>query len=130
MVELHGWITLRDTYEATDEENIEMILKRVKYEIKKLKYSTLQIKSMDGEHFIEFSSYTNHMSLDVKEIISFFEAVGNVAKGSYGLLYVYDDEDMNSYNNFMVYRLARGAVELYQDHFLSPIVPVVEDMSD
>ncbi|MDE6252645.1 MAG: hypothetical protein K2M78_08405 [Lachnospiraceae bacterium] len=25
MVEVHGWITLRETYEVTDEENLEMI---------------------------------------------------------------------------------------------------------
>lgn len=27
VVEVHGWITIRETYEATDEENFEMILK-------------------------------------------------------------------------------------------------------
>lgn len=127
MVEVHGWITLRETYEATDEENFEMILKRVNDGIEKLRYSKLQIKRINGECFIEFLSCTNHMSSDVKEVISFFEIVGKVAKGSYGLLYVHNDEDKDSYNDFMVYRLARGRVDIYRDNLLSPIVPIIED---
>lgn len=38
MVEIHGWITIRETYEATDEENFEMILKQVNDELEKLNY--------------------------------------------------------------------------------------------
>ena len=127
MVEVHGWITLRGTYELIDEENFEMILKQVIREIKKLKYSNLEIKRVNGECFIEILSCTNHMSSDVKEIISFYKIVGKIAKGSYGLLYVHNDEDKNSYNDFMVYRLARGWVEIYRDNLLSPIVPTIED---
>lgn len=128
MVEVHGWITLRETYEVTDEENLEMVLRQINDEIEKLKYSNLQIKRVNGECFIEILLCTNHMSPDVKEVISFYEIVGKVAKGSYGLLYVHNDEDEDSYNDFMVYRLARGRVEIYRDNLLSPIVPIIEDV--
>ena len=128
MVEIHGWITIRETYEVTDEENFEMILKQVKVELEKLNYCDPQIKWINGECFIEFLSCTNHMSLDVKELLSFFGIVGKVAKGSYGLLYIHNDEDEDNYNSFMVYRLARGKVEIYQDDLLSPIVPTIEDI--
>lgn len=128
MVELHGWITLRETYEVTDEENFEVILKQINDEIEKLKYSKFEIKMVNGEAFIEILLCTNHMSPDVKEIISFYTIVGNVARGSYGLLYLHNDEDKNNYNNFMVYRLARGKVEIFKDNFLSPTVSVIEDI--
>lgn len=127
MVEVHGWITLRETYEVTDEENFELILNQINDEIQKLKYSNLEIKRINGECFIQFLSCTNHMSSDIKEIISFYKIVGKVAKGSYGLLYVHNDEDKDSYNHFIVYRLVRGIVEMHQDNLLSPIVPIIED---
>lgn len=130
MVEIHGWITIRETYEVTDEENIEMIINQVNIEIEKLNYCKPQIKRINGECFVEFLSCTNHMSSDAKELLSFFGIVGKVAKGSYGLLYIHNDEDEDNYNFFMVYRLARGKVEIYQDDLLSPIVPTIEDMDD
>ena len=105
MVEIHGWITIRETYEATDEENFEMILKQVNDELEKLNYCNLNIKRINGECFIELLSCTNHMSLDVMELLSFFEIVGKVAKGSYGLLYMHNNEDEDNYNSFMVCRL-------------------------
>ncbi len=130
MVEIHGWITIRETYEATDEEHFEMILKQVNDELEKLNYCNLNIKRINGECFIELLSCTNHMSLDVMELLSFFEIVGKVAKGSYGLLYMYNNEDEDNYNSFMVYRLARGKVKIYQDDLLSPVVPTIEDIDD
>lgn len=130
MVEVHGWITIRETYEVTDEENFDEILNLINVEIKKLNYCNPQIKRINGECFIELLACTNHMSLDVKEMISFFDIVGKVAKGSYGLLYLHNDEDKDNYNSFVVYRLARGKVEMYQDSLLSPIVPIIEDIDD
>lgn len=130
MVEMHSWITLRESYKATDEENFEIVLNRVNKKIERLKYSNLQIKVINGEYFIEFSLYANHMSPDVKELISFFRIIGNIAEGSYGLLYIYDDEDKRSFGGFRVYRLARGKVRKYSDNLLSPIVPIIEDLSN
>ena len=130
MVEIHGWITIRETYEATDEDNFEMILKQVNDELETLNYCNLNIKRINGECFIELLSCTNHMSLDVMELLSFFEIVGKVAKGSYGLLYMHNNEDEDNYNSFMVYRLARGKVKIYQDDLLSPVVPTIEDIDD
>lgn len=101
MVEVHGWITLRETYKLVEDEN--------------------------GEYFIEFSRYANHRSGDVMDLLSLFETVGRIAEGSYGLLYMHDDEDREHYNDFVVYRLARGRVTVFQDSFLSPLIPVVED---
>lgn len=104
MVEVHGWITLRETYKVVDDDNVETLLEQINNEIEKIKYPQIQIKVNNEDYYIEFSVYTNHMSSDIKDLITFFDTVGKIVKGSYGLLYIYNDEDSYNYNNFMVHR--------------------------
>ena len=56
--------------------------------------------------------------------------LGKIAEGSYGLLYIWNDEDSRNYNSFIVHRLARGKVQILQDAMLSPVVPILEDEDD
>ena len=127
MVEVHGWITLRETYKAVDDDNIGDLLKLINDEVEKIEYPQIKINVNNGNYYIEFSLYTNHMSGDVNGLIALFETVGKIAEGSYGLLYIHNDEDQGNNNNFMVHRLARGTVEVYPDNLLSPRIPTVED---
>lgn len=128
MVEVHGWITLRETYKAVDDENMEKVIVSVEKEIRKLARPLIQIKVNNGAHFVEFSLYTNHMSGDVKDLLDIFKNVGRLAEGSYGLLYIHNDEDEDGQREgFMVHRLARGRVNVFRDEFLSPLIPTVED---
>ena len=127
MVEVHGWITLRETYKVVDDDNIEALLKLINNEIEKIEYPQIQINVNNGNYYIEFSVYTNHMSGEIHDLIALFETVGKIAEGSYGLLYLLNDEDKEKYNNFVVHRLARGTVEIYPDTLLSPVIPNVED---
>ncbi|MDE7225120.1 MAG: immunity 7 family protein [Acetatifactor sp.] len=127
MVEVHGWITLRETYRVTDDEDIERIVTEIEDEIHRLAWSSISVSVNNGQYFIEFTRYTNHLSDDVKRLIPFYEMVGRIAEGSYGLLYIHNDEDSRHYNDFVVYRLARGKVTVLQDEFLSPLIPTVED---
>ena len=51
-----------------------------------------------------------------------------MAPGSYGLLYLHDDEDTNGFHNaFQVFVLSKGNFILCKDPFLSPYIPRVED---
>ena len=51
-----------------------------------------------------------------------------VADSSYGLIYLYNDEDINGkQNQFQVFSLARGIVKENKDPFLSLIIPTIED---
>lgn len=127
MVEVHGWITLRETYRAVEDENMERVLDMVEREIRRLTRPAIQIKVNNGAYYIEFSLYTNHLSGDVTELLAFYENVGRMAQGSYGLLYMHNDEDDGLCNDFVVRRLARGQVTIFQDKFLSPLIPTVED---
>lgn len=128
MVELHSWITIRKTYEVCeDEDDIDEVIQNINQVIQGLSIE-VPVKVRNGEYYIEFSLYTNHFSADVKEYLDFFSEIGKIAKGSYGLVYLRDDEDTTRYNEFQIWRLVRGEVGRYEDEVLSPFVPTVEDL--
>lgn len=57
-----------------------------------------------------------------------YQNIGKIAEGSYGLIYLYNDEDMNGKENqFQAFSLARGIVKETTNPFLSPIIPTIED---
>ena len=71
--------------------------------------------------------FANHRSPDVEAVIEFFEEIGKKAPGSYGILYVWDDEVLNFDDEFQVGKLVRGNFEFVKDHYLSPRIPTLED---
>lgn len=126
MVELHSWITIRETYEICDNDSDDFI-KKINKRIQRLKYIEIPVKVMNGEYYIEFTLFTNHFSEDIKEFIDFFANIGKIAKGSYGLLYIHDDEDAVHNNEFQIWKLTRGEIRKCTDRMLSPFVPTIED---
>ncbi len=58
--------------------------------------------------------------------VEVLKTIGLLAPGSYGLLYVHDDEG-DAGNEFVVWVLAKGTVTCQQDQFLSPRIPKVDD---
>lgn len=130
MVELHGWITIRETCRAIfeEEEKIDILVARIKDEIDRLSWFKPEIKAQNGEWFIEFTLFSNRLNPQVLEVFEFCKQIGKLADGSYGLIYLYNDEDMNGKENqFQVFSLARGVIKENPDPFLSPIIPMIED---
>ena len=125
MVEMHCWITLRDNYYIEDEEDLDIW--PIYDKISSLSLEGLCITAMNGERYIEYSLFSNHMAQDAKELLELFYYVGEVAIGSYGLLYLYDDEDPTKDNSFKVYRLCKGKVVEFDDQLLSPFNPTIEE---
>ncbi|MDE7204431.1 MAG: immunity 7 family protein [Lachnospiraceae bacterium] len=133
MIELHGWVTIRETYKVTfdEEEHIEIIVQKIRDEIDKLHWFKPIIKVMNGEWFLEFSLFSNRKDSRSREIFELYKRIGEIALGSYGLIYLYDDEDMEGKENlFQVFSLARGIVEEREDSFLSPVIPTIEDKDE
>ena len=133
MIELHGWVTIRETYKVTfdEEEHIEIIVQKIQDEIDKLHWFKPTIKVMNGEWFLEFSLFSNRKGSRSREIFELYKKIGEIALGSYGLIYLYDDEDMEGKENlFQVFSLARGIVEEREDSFLSPVIPTIEDKDE
>jgi len=133
MVELHGWVTIRETYKAVfeEEENIDLLVIKIRNMIHKLSWFKPEIKSQNGEWFTEFTIFSNRINPQVLEVFEFYKQIGHLADGSYGLIYLYNDEDTNGKENqFQVFSLARGVVREHNDPFLSPIIPTIEDKDE
>lgn len=127
MVELHGWVTIRETYKVTDEDNIDVIITQIKKAIENLSWFKPQIKVLNGDYYIEFSIFANRQNPETQEVFRFFKHIGEIAEGSYGLIFLYDDEMKGKENQFQVFSLARGIVKEFNDSYLSPIMPTIED---
>ncbi|ASV05341.1 Imm7 family immunity protein [Leptospira interrogans] len=67
-------------------------------------------------------------------IIDIFKKISDIMPGSYGLLYIHDDEDdkdeIDHSNEFVVWKLARGHLNQEKDPFLSPCISSIENSFD
>lgn len=133
MIELHGWVTVRETYKAAmdEEEQIDVIVQKIQEIIERLHWFKPTIQAMNGEYFLEFTLYSNRKDSRSREVFELYGRIGELAPGSYGLIYLYDDEDVEGRENrFQVFSLARGIVEEREDTFLSPVIPMIEDRDE
>jgi hypothetical protein len=87
----------------------------------------LDVRVVNGEAHLWASGAKNHAVSIKPELLDLYHYIARAAPGSYGLLYIRDDEDPVHHNDFQVYALAHGALTERTDPFLSPFVPVVED---
>ncbi|MGW4062806.1 Imm7 family immunity protein [Amycolatopsis sp. NPDC004747] len=127
MFEYHGWITLRSTAEALDDEP-PVRLDEIRTLVDELAgYALMDLQPMNGTDYIHLGGSPNHRGQHGGEVIDLFTKVGRLAPGSYGLLYVHDDEDLEHRQDFRVFRLVRGVVTEHADHLLSPVIPTLED---
>lgn len=128
MLELHGWVTIRETFKVSDnEEDIDIIIEKLKREVEKLSWFKPQINALNGSWFLEFTLFSNRKNPQTQEVFKFYKRIGELAEGSYGLIYLYDDEDERKGNEFQVFSLSRGTVKKFSDSYLSPLIPTVED---
>jgi hypothetical protein len=132
MFEYHGWATLRDYAgvgpdEFADDpraETVDVVRLLLDREAVSNVWQSASVTSRNGCWQVEMQGVRNHRSDAVLEV---WHALGQAASGSYGLLYVHDDEDPRRPNEWAVYALVRGKVTVNADPFLSPFVPRLED---
>ena len=86
-----------------------------------------ELKVINAQYMASSAGFANHRSPDVEAVIELFEEIAKRATGSYGLLYIWDDENINFDNEFRVGKLARGKFKFLQDPFLSPCIPTIEN---
>jgi hypothetical protein len=125
MVTYSGWI---DIVFDIEEENISAKLKQVKrfMQEKNLMQRNAEIKTINGGYFLQVIGLTNHYSDEIKDTLELFTLVAQTAMESYGLLYIRDDDNDAKYNEFEVWRVARGQVTKFKDTLLSPCNEVIE----
>lgn len=130
MYEYHGWATIRETATCDEEDNMEKIVINIKEYINNLNWCNgiLDLHVVNGEYQLIIAGLTNHKGHEAKELFMLYNYIAREAPGSYGLLYIWDDEDKDGFSNkFQVHVLVRGQVKLQEDPFLSPCIPVIED---
>jgi len=132
MYEYHGWVTVRESYLNEDDadENIDSMVSDIRDKIRDIDcgHGLLDLRAVNGEYHFSVSGFLNRKSVQADEMMELFAFIAKKAVGSYGVLYVLDDEDENDEENqFQVYVMARGKIEKKKDAFLSPFVPTVED---
>lgn len=132
MYEFHGWANIRQTYKNVDleEEKIEFIVGELKEYITKLQMINwiFDVKAFNGEYHLIVSGFTNHAYPASKQLFDLYKYIAQIALGSYGILYVHNEEDNKGFDNkFRVYVLSRGNIVEKVDPFFSPFIPTVED---
>ena len=144
MYSVHGWATISPSYknddtvdDLLDDDKMDALRQQIADHIQEL---GLHRSRQAANPFAEIRplNYTTHLWLSGsnnhavwhKAIMDLFTFIATVAPGSYGLLYVENDEDPEHANQqFRVWVLARGAFVERGDPFLSPHFPVVEDLA-
>ncbi|MBD5452840.1 MAG: hypothetical protein HDR30_00740 [Lachnospiraceae bacterium] len=128
MIELHGWVTIRETYKVTfEEDNDNIFIEKIKQEIENLSWFKPQIKALNGEWFLEFTLFANRKNPETEEVFQLYNRIGELAEGSYGLIYLYDDEAKGKGNQFQVFSLSKGSIKEFSDSYLSPVIPTIEE---
>lgn len=133
MFEYHAWITVQHSAGDEDDADLAAAHARVEKELESLCGGTglVDLRWVNGMSQLHISGFLNHRSGEGQGVIDTFHRVGQVAPGSYGVLYMLDDEDPNGKNNeFQVLVMRRGQVTQASDAFLSPCVPLIEDADD
>jgi hypothetical protein len=130
MIEYHGWAIIRESFNEEGESDLmqENALRLIKAEVDKMNYRNefYDLRGMNGSYHLTIEANHNHRA---EHIIEFFKWVATTAPGSYGLLYVFDDEDTKrgNDNKFKVWRMKKGQVDELDDIYLSPYFSTVED---
>jgi hypothetical protein len=130
MLELHGWLKISSSpaETETEPEDTDAAVQKLRTMIEPLAKvpGLMDVRYVNGEAFWHFGTLRNHRSSYVEELLGVIHEFAAYAAGSYGLVYVYDDEDERR-NDFQVLVVRRGEVLEPSDMFLSPIVPTLED---
>ncbi|MFC8531539.1 Imm7 family immunity protein [Nocardia sp. NPDC057227] len=127
MFEYHGWISLRSTAAAVDDEP-PLRLREIEASVAEFAgYALMDLRPMNVGYYLHLGGQPNRSGTWGPALVGLFRRIGELAPGSYGLLYVHDDEDPEYAGVFRVYRMVRGAVTVGTDELLSPVIPMLED---
>jgi hypothetical protein len=131
MIEFNGWAIIRESFqeENDNDELLNLIVKQIRQKISTELDNRNEIYSLNclnGTYHLSIMVNHNHRT---EHVIDFFKWIAEISKGSYGILYVQDDEDIEkgNENKFKVWSMKKGKVTELNDIYLSPIKPEVEE---
>lgn len=130
MFEFNGWISVNyhthDIDLKKQEKCFEVICNYLRNH-SQLDSQNYKLVNHNGLNSVIISGCHNHKQ---HYVLGIFKWIAEKAIGSYGVLYIRDDEDniqIGDSNKFKVWVMKRGEVLEYSDCYLSPIIPSVED---
>jgi hypothetical protein len=126
MFEYHGWATLSLSPGEEDENDLARFAERLRARIAEFGDGSgvCDVRVVNASWHVWLAGNPNHRH---PQVLRLFPYIARHAPGSYGLLYVWDDEDAVHENAFRVFRLARGRVDEVADPHLSPCEPTIVD---
>ena len=127
MFEYHAWVTIWEGAKEDDDDSslLRKNIDDVKEAIKEFEeWGRIALFIENGSAYVRMDGDHNHYH---PYVLDLFTQVGKIAKGSYGLLYIKDDESQEFGNEFQVWRMAKGVVVKMKDQLLSPCNPTLED---
>ncbi|WP_106767507.1 Imm7 family immunity protein [Paenibacillus faecalis] len=96
MYEYHGWATIRESssYEE-DEDKYLLAVNEIQKYFNELNWSSgvLDIRAVNGDFHVWIAGLDNHKPVPEHNPIEVLKNVGELAPGSYGVLYVRDSDD-------------------------------------
>lgn len=123
MIEYYGWANIVNGADKSSDFDPLKVCKEVQDITERIKFESriLELKWMNSNCILCTAGSTNHKTKDVVDIIELFERISKLSPTAYGLLYVYDDEAKEGTSEeFEIYRIAKGKLEVREDHLLSP----------
>ena len=129
MIELHGWMHIYATYKCEDllpQAEIDSIMRKVK-DIASDSDNGIELRYVNGSAFVNTLHCSNHRTKEVDVIIQAYKSISEIATGSYGILFIRDDEDGKYFNELQVYVFKRGQCIQKKDTDFSPCIPELED---
>ena len=129
MIEIHGWLRVEATYKNEDmlsQADTDSIMKSA-VDILSACGRKGDMRCANGCVYINTLHCSNHRTAEVDELIGMYIRISETATGSYGILYIRDDEDERYYNGFQVYIFRKGICIRRNDTDFSPCIPVIED---
>lgn len=126
--EWHGWATLRKTsaveyFDDIGDEDLSAV-RALLADSDSTVNETADLRGANGDWHVWLAGRHNHRDPDVVEL---FRSIAAALPGSYGVLYIYDDEASDGWDRWV---MRRGGIHCVRDEDLSPHVGVVEDAED
>lgn len=125
MIELHGWVTIKESYKVEDEnENIRLIVRKIEERISYLSWdiNLIDLRYCNGSPNLSIALFANRVNKEVEDIFELLKFICKEAKGSYGMIYMYDDESYETPDEFRVYVVCKGKICEKEDKYLSPLM--------
>ena len=136
MLELHGWVTIIESYEWENEgDNEHKIVDEIEQFVNNIDpdKNFCNARWMNGYFSITVRLFSKRFRQNAQDVFDLFNFIGKIATGSYGLLYLCATDAISDFKHmltgyeFKVFVLARGVLTERKDEFLSPLIPTVED---